>query len=127
MFNLLRRLCNFFYRRVVAIRANSVGTGLRVQGFSIVSPKTILGNNVSFNGIKVSGGRNVRIGVNFHSWKMVLIFSQNHNYQGNKLPYDSTYIKKDVEKGDNVWLLVRVIALPDLNIGEGVISRLVMW
>ena len=105
------------------MRANSVGIGLRVQGFSIVSPKTTLGKNVSFNGIRVSGGGNVRIGDNFHSGKGCLIISQNHNYEGNKLPYDSTYIYKDVEIGDNVWLGDRVIVLAGVNIGEGAIVQ----
>lgn len=50
--------------------------------------------------------------------------SQNHNYDfGKAIPYDDTYIAKDVSIGDNVWLGDRVIILGGCNIGEGAIIQ----
>ena len=72
----------------------------------------------------ISGCRNVIIGNNFHSGKDCLIIFQNHNFNhGEKIPYDETYICKDIIIENNVWLGNRVIVLGWTNIGEGVIIQ----
>jgi len=64
------------------------------------------------------------IGNNFHSGPGCLIITQNHNYDnGNAIPYDNTYIYKDVKIEDNVWLGSRVIILGGVTIGEGAIIQ----
>ena len=50
------------YKTLVKYRVASVGKNLHVNGFSIVSKTTILGNNVNFNGIRISGAGKVQIG-----------------------------------------------------------------
>ena len=101
-----------------------MGSNLHVNGISIVSKTTTLGNNVNLNGIRISGIGNVKIGDNFHSGKDCLIISQNHNYDdGNAIPYDNTYIPKDVTIKDNVWIGDRVIILGGVIIGEGAIIQ----
>jgi acetyltransferase-like isoleucine patch superfamily enzyme len=66
----------------------------------------------------------VKIGDNFHSGRNCLMISQNHNFnQGNKIPYDNTYICKDIEIEDNVWFGDRVIVLGGVKIGEGAIIQ----
>ena len=52
-----------------------------------------------------------------------MILSENHNYQGDEIPYDSDKICKDVIIGDNVWISDRVVILPGILIGEGVIIQ----
>ena len=100
------------------------GTALRVNHNSNVTKKTILGNNVNFNGMNITGGGNIQIGNNFHSGKECLMISQNHNYDfGNAVPYDATYICKDIVVEDNVWLGERVIVLGGVTIGEGAIIQ----
>ena len=50
--------------------------------------------------------------------------TQNHNYDSGKtIPYDDTYIVKDVIIGDNVWFGSRVTILPGVEIGEGAIVQ----
>jgi acetyltransferase-like isoleucine patch superfamily enzyme len=72
----------------------------------------------------VSGGGKVTIGDNFHSGPECLFISQNHNFDnGNAVPYDSTYIYKDIEIECNVWLGSRVIVLGGVKIGEGAIVQ----
>ena len=92
--------------------------------FSAVTKNTILGKNVNFNGMRISGQGNVLIGDNFHSGTECMIITSYHNYdQGTKIPYDDTYISKDVRIEDNVWLGSRVIVLGGVTIGEGAIIQ----
>jgi acetyltransferase-like isoleucine patch superfamily enzyme len=77
-----------------------------------------------FNGMEINGGGKVTIGDNFHSGPGCMMITQNHNYdKGTKIPYDSTYILKDISIGDNVWLGSRVIILGGVKIGEGAIIQ----
>lgn len=84
---------------------------------------TYLGNNCHFNGMQISGGGRVTIGDNFHSGSSCMMIAQNHNINGGALPYDNTYILKDIEIGDNVWLGNRVIILGGVKIGEGAVIQ----
>ena len=89
-----------------------------------VGRTTHLGNNVNFNGLRVSGGGRVEIGDNFHSGEDCLLITQVHNYNhGETIPYDSTYIYKEIVIKDNVWLGSRVIVLGGVTIGEGAIVQ----
>ncbi|CAA6676531.1 Unannotated [Lentimonas sp. CC4] len=52
------------------------------------------------------------------------MISQVHNYDsGSKIPYDDTYILKDIIIEDQVWLGSRVIVLGGVTIGEGAIIQ----
>lgn len=82
-----------------------------------------LGTNTHFNGMDIAGKGKVEIGDNFHSGKNCQIITDAHNHKGNKIPYDETYIIKDVKIGDNVWLGNNVIILGGVDIGEGVIIQ----
>ncbi|QHE54384.1 acyltransferase [Pontibacillus sp. HMF3514] len=105
-------------------RVKAVGEGLKVNGKSTVTSNTVLGNNVNFNGMKITGGGDVLIGDNFHSGEECMIISQIHNYdKGKAIPYDDTYINKCVVIKDNVWVGTRVIILSGVTIGEGAIVQ----
>ena len=100
------------------------GTDLRVNGKSILTKNTVLGNNVNFNGMRIVGRGKVIIGDNFHSGEDCLMITQIHNYdEGEAIPYDSTYILKDIIIKDNIWLGSRVIILGGVTIGEGAIIQ----
>lgn len=97
---------------------------LIVNRYSKVTKKTILGKNVNFNGMEILGGGFVRIGDNFHSGRNCLMITQFHNYDnGVTIPYDDTYVFKNIEIEDNVWLGDRVIVLGGAKIGEGAIIQ----
>jgi acetyltransferase-like isoleucine patch superfamily enzyme len=107
-----KRLKRQYYTMRVRRSAKSVGSNLKVNGLSSVTGNTTLGQNVNFNGMKISGGGDVMIGDNFHSGPECLFICQNHNYDnGSAIPYDSTYVYKDVTIEDNVWLGSRSIIL----------------
>ena len=91
--------------------------------YSRFSKTTYLGRNTNFNGMNISGCGVVRIGDNFHSGIGCMIITQNHNYEGERIPYDDKYVCKDVYIEDNVWLGHRVIVLGGVRIGEGSIIQ----
>ncbi len=119
----IRRIRTKWYTFVVRYQSAESGKGLKVHNKSSVTHNTFLGENVNFNGMRIIGDR-VVIGNNFHSGEDCMIIAQNHNYDhGKAIPYDETYITKDVRIGDNVWLGSRVIILGGVNIGEGAIVQ----
>jgi acetyltransferase-like isoleucine patch superfamily enzyme len=62
------------------------------------------------------------IGSGVHCGKCLTIYTSTHNYESElAVPYDSTYIAKDVCVGDFVWIGSNVIVLPGVTIGEGAI------
>ena len=86
--NLERR----YYTQFVKTQVSSYGTGLQVNGPTNLNTETVLGDDVNFNGFTVSGEGKLTIGNHFHSGRDCLVITQNHNYHGDSLPYDDTYI-----------------------------------
>jgi len=121
--NILKKILRFFYTIKVKQKCAHFKLPLNVNGKSNVTSKTFLGANVNFNGMSITGGGQVVIGDNFHSGTECLMITQTHNYEGKKIPYDSTYIYKDISIEDNVWLGSRVIILGGVTIGEGTIIQ----
>ena len=113
------------YGRQVLKNAQSVGKGFWCGGYSRVSSRTILANNVSFTGgMRIQGHGLCKIGQHFHAGNDCLILTENHNYdKGKTIPYDEIFICKDVIIDDFVWLGSRVIVLPGSHIGEGAIIQ----
>lgn len=92
----------YIYGYQIFTTAKTIGKDLYIGNFSKVNKNTELGNNVNFNGMQIHGEGNVKIGDNFHSGVECLIITHNHNYEGDRIPYDDTYVYKDVEIGDCV-------------------------
>ena len=111
------------YTKNIQKTVRECGVNLRVNGPSIATSNTYLGNNVNFNGMHIQGKGEVRIGDNFHSGIENMIITDIHNYEGEAIPYDETIISKDVIIEDNVWLGNRVIILPGVTIQEGAIVQ----
>jgi acetyltransferase-like isoleucine patch superfamily enzyme len=121
---LVKKIKNTWYSFRVKKVAAKVGKKLIVNAKSTVNSQTYLGSNVNFNGIKIHGCGKVIIGDNFHSGSDCLVLTEVHNYDtGTKIPYDETFICKDVVISDNVWIGTRVIILGGVSIGEGVIIQ----
>jgi chloramphenicol O-acetyltransferase type B len=120
---ILKKLVQFYYTRKVKKLCGSFELPLKVNGKSNVTRNTFLGKNINFNGMMISGGGKVIIGDNFHSGMECLMITQIHNYEGKSIPYDNSYIYKDINIEDNVWLGSRVIILGGVTIGEGAIIQ----
>lgn len=119
-----KRIVLFVYGLPVRLKAKRVGTRLHCAGPVHATRFTELGDHVHFNGMWASGNGRLVIGDWFHSGDGLRIFTRNHNYdKGDAIPYDKTYITKDVVIGDFVWIGAQVILLPGTKIGEGAIIQ----
>lgn len=81
-----------------------------------------IGENVHINDncfIRAEGG--VSIGDNTHISRNLVLYSINHDYKGNALPYDNKMIFKEVKIGKNVWIGMNVCIAPGTTIGDGCI------
>ena len=118
------KLRRIYYTQLVKLHVKNAGSNLNVNFKSRIPSNTILGNNVNFNGMIIEGGGQVIVGNNFHSGSGCLMLTQIHNYDsGKSIPYDETYIYKNISIEDNVWIGSRVIILGGTEIGEGAIIQ----
>ena len=109
---IVRKLRQSIYTHKVKKDSMSYGENLKVNFYTKVTSKTQLGNNCNFNGCNISGRGAVTIGDNFHSGRNVQMITSFHNYDGGtEIPYDSTYVDKDIHIGNQVWLGNNVIVL----------------
>jgi acetyltransferase-like isoleucine patch superfamily enzyme len=119
-----RNVIRKYYTKKILWQCADYKGPVTVNGKSSVTSTTTLGANVNFNGMQITGGGRVFIGDNFHSGPDCLFISENHNFDsGSSIPYDSTYVHKDIAISDNVWLGSRVIVLGGVTIGEGAIIQ----
>ena len=89
-----------YWKKKVLKKAKVCGENLTVNRKTVVNSNTCLGHNITLNGLIVMGGGKITIGNHCHIGTDCLIIAQNHNYDnGNAIPFDDTYIYKDIEKG----------------------------
>ena len=121
----IKTRCNqYIYTKKIQLTCKEFGKNLTVNSNSKVTKNTYLLDNVNFNGMKIKGNAKINIGNNFHSGEECLMITDIHNYDtGTSIPYDNTYIKKNIIIEDNVWLGDRVIVLGGVTIGEGAIIQ----
>jgi len=119
-FHLMDRL----YEMVLPHRFGKCGRSVhihypaRITGWENIE----IGNNVHINrNAFIRGEGGLKIEDNVHIASNVVIYTINHNYMGNALPYDHTFIRKPVVIGKNVWIGVNVVIVPGVTIGEGAI------
>lgn len=118
-----QKLRNKIFTLFVKRTAKSVGDECKVNHYSKVTRNTVLANNVSFNGMRITGKGNVTIGQYFHSGEGCLMITDTHNYEGTMIPYDDTDRVRDIKIDDFVWLGSRVLILGGVHIGEGAIIQ----
>lgn len=81
-----------------------------------------IGENVHINDnafIRAEGG--VVIGDNTHISRNLVLYSINHDFKGDLIPYNHQMIKKQVIIGKNVWIGTNVCIAPGSIIGDGCI------
>ena len=117
----IRKLKTFFYTKIAMLTVRSYGKHLCVNNYSKLGKNTVVGNYCNFNGMKVLGEGYVSFGNYFHSGTECMIITQNHNYEGEMIPYDNTNIYKNIIIEDCVWFGNRVIVTGNVRIGEGAI------
>lgn len=100
------------------------GRGVRIYGrFHVTAPKNLyLEDNVHINEnafIRAEGG--LRIGANTHISRNLVVYTMNHQYEGEYLPYDARKVLKPVYIGRNVWIGMNVTITPGVTIGDGAV------
>ena len=121
---LRKKLIYFAYGLPVRLKAKRVGVDLRCREPVHVTRFTELGDHVQLHGMWASGDGRLVVGNWSHLGEGLRVFTRNHNYdKGDAIPYDRTYITRDVVIGDFVWIGVQVILLPGTTIGEGAIIQ----
>lgn len=126
-FQIFQKIKNFFLylnKIEIQLKVATYELPIFVGGRVKLTANTYLGKNVCFNGLKIYGLGKVSIGNNFHSGSECMIITNIHNYNNGKaIPYDDTYIEKNVKIGDNVWIGSRVLILGGVEIHEGAIIQ----
>ncbi|MBI4052747.1 MAG: acyltransferase [Candidatus Diapherotrites archaeon] len=78
-------------------------------------------NSCLDSGTKLRGTGSITIGNNVRAGENLFVISDNHDYEGEELPYGKTRIKKPVRIGDNVWIGSNVTILGGAAVGEGAV------
>ncbi len=115
-------------KNVLIESIQSVGDGFCLNGdhhFISEPKKMIIGKNVHIGNnsyFKTEGG--LIIGDNTHISRNTVIYTVNHDYEGDALPYDQKLNYKPVIIGKNVWIGMNVSIVPGITIGDGAIIGL---
>lgn len=112
------------YAGALASTFGKCGPNFHIYGpFDVVGGKSIqVGANIHINSeafIRGHGG--LVIGDNVHIGPRVTIYTANHNYEGEALPYDATIVRRPVTIEQNVWIGAAVTIVPGITIGEGAV------
>ena len=123
IFKVRRNIKRTYYTFLAMRRLKSFKGRPYINGKTKFTKNTHIGNNCHFNGLNIRGKGIVTIGNNFHSGDGCLFITDIHNYNGRALPYDDTYIIKNIFIGDNVWIGTNVTILGGVTIQEGAIIQ----
>ena len=111
----------------IKTKVKFIGYGVKFNGkVTIANPEFLtLGNNVHLgDNAYIRAGGGVIIEDNCHISRNLILYTENHDYNGVALPYDQTIINKPVLIEKNVWIGHNVSILPGVTIGEGSIIGL---
>ena len=115
---LVRRPLATAIARAVAVKC---GKNLAVNGKCAFRGRVYIGDGCNFNGMTIIGTGETHFGNYFHSGTECMIITENHNYEGERIPYDATYVRKKVEIDECVWFGNRVRVVGNVKIGQGAI------
>lgn len=123
----IKTILGTLYMASIRKHCGKAGKNIQIVGIPFISglSNLELGNNINIEEnafIRAEGG--VSIGDNCIMAANFSLYTYNHNYFGEQLPYDHTNIYKEVVIGDNVWMGRNVSVLPGVTIGEGAIVGL---
>ena len=116
-----QKLKTIFFTSIAKLQLASYGDSLKVNNRCHFNRCVSVGCHANFNGMRVIGGGKIIIGDYFHSGIECMIISENHNYEGSEIPYDTTKILKTIEIDDFVWFGNRVMVVGNVRIGKGAI------
>ena len=115
-----RKFATSFWRN----RIKNIGSDCYFNGSIFISCRSsiVIGNNVHIGDkayLKTEGG--LYIGDSTHISRNLTVYTVNHNYRGNRLPYGEGVNARPVFIGRNVWIGMNVSITPGVKIGDGAI------
>lgn len=124
---LVRSRIDRAYGRLALRRAGRVGHNVRVHGrVAIHSPAQLrVGDHVRIGSgclFFCMGG--LTIGANTQISRNVVIYTGNHDVDGDAIPYSNQYELAPVSIGESVWIGMNAAILPGVTIGDGAIIGL---
>lgn len=120
----IRALMMSAFRSIaVRRRAKHVGTNFYCGGSVHITRKTEIGHYVSIQSAWASGSGRLVFGNHVWVGDGLRVFTRSHNFKGEEIPFDTTYIVKDVVIDDFVWIGAQVMLLLGAHIGEGSIIQ----
>lgn len=110
--------------RVLMRQMAQCGDGCGIWGrFKVTGAnRIVLGDNVHIGDnafIRAEGG--LAIGSNTHISRNLVLYTLNHRFEGERLPYDREMDLRRVQIGKNVWIGMNVCITPGTRIGDGAI------
>lgn len=108
---MLKNLSTKFWTCLCRRKCKTVGKRLKCNAYCKFTPFTEIGDFCNFNGLKIAGRGRVVIGNYFHSGWQCMFLTENHNYEGDMIPYDRSYITKEIIIDECVWIGSRVTIL----------------
>jgi len=123
----LQTITGNIYQLLVKRNFKKYGDNNQIIGIPFISgiEKIEIGSHTTIESnafIRAEGG--LTIGSHCSIAANLSIYTYNHNFTGEMLPYDHTNIYRKVVIGDNVWIGRNVSILPGVTIGEGAIIGL---
>lgn len=100
------------------------GTNVSIMGYTrFLDPDNItIGNNVRIGyGCFFFGKGGIFIGDNTILSRNITIYSSNHDYKSDMIPYNNDYVNKPVTIGSGVWIGMGVSITPGVSIGDGAV------
>jgi len=119
-----KKMINGYLQGKYYKRLKKVGKCVIFNGISDIGNLECIemGNNVHIgDNARISAKGGLYIGDNTHISRNLILYTDNHNYKGEVLPYDNTFIEKKVIIEKNVWIGMNVVILPGTHIKEGAI------
>lgn len=111
-------------RRDLLAQLKRCGSGVHLHGRIFLSgaSSVAIGDNVHIgDNAFIRGEGGLEIGDNTHISRNLVLYTYNHDYLGQRLPYDEGLVKKPVRIGRNVWIGMNVCIAPGTTIGDGAI------
>ena len=112
------------YKEAVSLSDGHIGENskfgydVRISGLD----NLYLGSNVYIgSGSFIRGEGGLTIKDNTTLSRNIVLYTINHDYEGDLLPYDSNFQEKPVIIEENVWIGMNVTIAPGTYIGEGAI------
>ncbi len=136
IFNRIIPFFLFFYEKHIMYRIKNAwgqvhlnniknkGKNVKIIGYSrFLDPEKLhIGNNVRIGyGCFFFCKGGIEIGDNSILSRNIVIYSSNHDYMGDAIPYNNNYVDKPVVIGKGVWIGMGVMIVPGVIIGDGAI------